>query len=82
MPAIETDPVTITLPRDDLGQIIDGLCCRQDAYRKTAEYHETGTCSDPTFVVEEVTDAEEARALEARYAGIIAALQAQLHAQC
>jgi len=45
MPAIETDPLTITLPRHDLGQIIDGLCCRQEAYRKTAEYHEPGGSS-------------------------------------
>ena len=77
MPAIETDPVTITLPRDDLGQIIDGLCCRQDAYRKTAEYHETGTCSDLGFVVEEVTDAEEARDLERRYAYLIKMIREQ-----
>ena len=38
MPAIETDPVTITLPRHDLGQIIDGLRIPQSVTwgRKTA----------------------------------------------
>jgi hypothetical protein len=79
--ATSQDTVKLELPRNDVGQIIDGLCCRLDAYRKTAEYFETGSCSDAGFVIEEVTDAAEARELEERYAQLIRALQEQVREQ-
>jgi hypothetical protein len=69
--------VTITLSRDDLGQIIDGLCCREDAYRKTAECLKTGQMA-ADFIVEEVSDAAEAGNLAEIYSDIINTLRQQM----
>ena len=54
----------------DLGQVIDGLEVRADAWRMTATYLETGEAPEG-FVIEECADAEEARRLESHYRRII-----------
>ena len=43
----------------DLGQLLDGLEVRAEAWEKTADYHRTGE-SPPDFIVEECNDADEA----------------------
>jgi len=75
---MSNDTVTLTLSRNYAGQIIDGLQCREDAYRKTAEYLETGIVQDLSFVCEEVSDADEARSLADLYAEIIHEINQQM----
>jgi hypothetical protein len=55
----------------DLGQLIDGLEARADAWRLTAVYLETGEAPDG-FVIEECSDAEEARRIAEHYQLILA----------
>lgn len=57
----------------DLGQLIDGLEARADAWRLTAVYLETGEVPDG-FVIEECSDAEEARRIAEHYQRILANL--------
>ena len=64
----------------DLGQLIDGLEARADAWRLTAVYLETGEAPDG-FVIEECSDAEEARRIAEHYQRILASLLAQKAAQ-
>lgn len=64
----------------DLGQLIDGLEARADAWRLTAVYWETGEAPDG-FVIEECSDAEEARLIAGHYESIIATVQAQMKQQ-
>jgi hypothetical protein len=54
----------------DLGQVIDGLEVRANAWRLTAEYLENGEAPDG-FVIEECDDAEEARRLAEHYQRIL-----------
>lgn len=54
----------------DLGQLIDGLEARAEAWRLTAVYLETGESPDG-FVIEECSDAEEARRIAEHYEGIL-----------
>lgn len=70
--------VTLTLPQNYVGQILDGIRCREEAYRHTAEYLENGAVEDVSFVCEEVTDAEEARDLAEFYQEIIACITNQV----
>ena len=76
--------VTLMLPRNFVGQMLDGLCCREQSYRDTAEYLEHGVTPDPgsTFIIEEVKDAEEARTLAGFYREVIEEVDGQLHAIC
>ncbi|MEZ4758057.1 MAG: hypothetical protein R2817_14610 [Flavobacteriales bacterium] len=55
----------------DLGQLIDGLEARTDAWSLTATYLETGEAPDG-FVIEECSDAEEARLIAEHYQQILA----------
>lgn len=75
------ETVTLTLSRNYAGQIIDGLQCREDAYRQTAEYLETGLVQNSDFIVEEVSDASEARSLADFYAQIIHTISQQMKDQ-
>ncbi len=60
----------------DLGQVIDGLEVRANAWRLTAEYLETGEAPDG-FVIEECHDAKEARRLAEHYQRILRSLVQQ-----
>jgi hypothetical protein len=73
--------LTIRLDSEDLGQLLDGLRCRAEAWHGTAEYMETGYSARDDFVVEECSDAEEARAIAAHYDRIISSIEAQVAAQ-
>ena len=70
----------IRLEENDLGQMIDGLEVRAEAWEKTSDYHRTGE-SPTDFIVEECSSAEEAEKIAARYRSIIAKIQKQREAQ-
>ena len=64
----------------DLGQLIDGLEARANAWRLTAEYLETGSAPGG-FVIEECDDAEEAQRIADHYQRILATVTEQQVAQ-
>ncbi len=67
--------VTLTLPDQMVGQILDALMVREEAWSNTAAWFE-GTASSDT-VIEDCRDAEEARGLANRYREIIDAIRQQ-----
>ena len=70
----------IKLDAHDLGQLLDGLEARAEAWEKTAEYHRTGQ-SPPDFLVEECNDAYEADRIANHYRSIIAKIWKQREEQ-
>jgi len=71
---------TINLNSLDLGQMLDGIEQRALSYRNTEHYHAFGeTLSDD--VVEEVTDADEARQIAEHFERIMSTVQAQMDEQ-
>jgi hypothetical protein len=71
----------ITIDSFDLGQILDGLRVRAEAWRNTAEYLETGLVPDDSFICEECRDAEEATKIADHYDKVIADIQRQIEEQ-
>lgn len=71
------DSVMLSLHKWQVGQMLDGLQCREDAYRATAEYLEDGSLPSADFVIEDVASAQEARNLADTYAHIIASIRKQ-----
>ncbi len=67
----------IRLTGFDLGQLVDGLEVRADAWRNTANYLSTGETPTYDFVVEECIDAHEAQRLADHYDCIIAQILEQ-----
>ena len=67
----------IRLNAFDLGQLIDGLEARADAWRNTATYMTNGEAPTDDFLAEECNDAEEAERLEKHYRRIIATVMEQ-----
>lgn len=61
----------------DLGQLLDGLDARAEAWEKTAEYHRTGE-SPSDFIVEECNDADEAEKIASHYRSIITKIREQM----
>ena len=70
----------IRLEENDLGQLLDGLDARAEAWEKTARFHRTGE-SPVNFFVEECTDANEADRIATHYRSIISAIEEQREAQ-
>ena len=70
----------IELDDIDLGQLLDGLEVRAEAWEKTADYYRTGVAPDD-FIMEECRDAEEAEKIAAHYRSIIAKILTQQSAQ-
>jgi hypothetical protein len=68
----------IELNELDLGQILDGLEIRAEAWERTAAYHHTGE-SPPDFIVEECSDADEAEGIARYYRSIISIIRKQMH---
>lgn len=60
----------------DLGQVIDGLETRADAWRLTAVYLKTGEAPEGV-VIEECSDAEEARRIAEHYQRILGTILQQ-----
>ena len=71
---------TIELDSNDLGQLLDGLNARATSWNATAEYMDGGSNHD-LFIIEECSDAEEARAVAAHYERIITTIEEQVKAQ-
>ncbi len=74
----EDKMITIRLPENDIGQIIDGLCVRQNEWRYTQRYFEEGY-QESGRIIEECRDAEEARKIADYYEEIISELRTQLN---
>ena len=72
--------VTLRLPRNDVGQIIDGLTQRMIIWKTTEEYLETGY-SHHGDCIEECSDPEEARFIAQYYKNIIDSINKQLEQQ-
>src|SRR4051812_44522679 len=73
---------TIKLDDFDLGQALDGLNARAEAWEKTADYMRTGaTPGGEIFVIEECDDAEEADKIAEHYRSIIDNLEKQMGEQ-
>lgn len=72
---------TLLLSRQDLGQLLDGLRTRAEAWTKTAEYLETGYTSDDSFVCEECNNPDEAKSIAAHYQRIITNIEQQVQKQ-
>jgi len=72
---------SIQLEQNDLGQLLDGLHSRSEAWHGTATYLESGNTPSDDFVIEECRDADEARAMAEHYDRIIAVINAQVKAQ-
>lgn len=62
----------LRLEANDLGQLLDGLRCRAEAWRDTAIYLQTGEPPSGFFLPEECRDAEEAESIATDYERIIA----------
>lgn len=71
----------IHLERNDLGQLLDGLRVRADAWLKTAEYLEVGHVTDESFVCEECSDPHEAKSIALHYERIIIGIEKQVRKQ-
>jgi hypothetical protein len=69
---------TITLARNDLDQIIDGLTQRMESYERTAEFLDDESHNLEGFLIEEVRDSTEARTLTSHYRRIIEEITRQL----
>ena len=65
----------------DLGQILDGLRCRQESWTNTAIYLRDEYFPDDSFVCEECSDADEARRVADHYQRIISAIERQIEEQ-
>jgi hypothetical protein len=64
----------------DFGQMMDGLCARQEAWVKTAAWHR-GELYDPHFPVEESADEDEAQTIADHYSAILETLREQARDQ-
>lgn len=71
------DAMAIRLPRNDIGQIVDALCVRRDDWRYTQRYLEEDY-EEPERVIEECSDADEARRIADYYDEIIAKIRSQI----
>lgn len=71
---------TITLNSIDLGQLLDGIEQRALSYRNTEHYHAFGEALSDN-IIEEVSDADEARQIAEHYERILAAVQVQIEEQ-
>jgi hypothetical protein len=75
--AMSVSKVQIALDEMMVGQILDALESRREAWEKTSAYFR-GVLNDPFFSIEECTDAEEADQIAAYYLEIENELRAQL----
>lgn len=73
---MSTSKVQILLDESMVGQILDALEVRREAWEKTSAYFR-GTLNDPFFSIEECTDAEEADQIAAYYIEIECELREQ-----
>ncbi len=73
------DPeISLKLPRQMVGQIVDGLRERRQVWINTAEYMETGYSEEFCFI-EECSNADEARNIATCYEKIIGVIEKQMN---
>ena len=65
----------------DLGQVLDGLRCRQQSWANTAIYLHDEYFPDDSFVCEECSDANEAQRIADTYQRIITTIETQIAEQ-
>jgi len=70
------DNVKLKLPGLAIGQILDALYLRMEAWEYTEEYLNTGQVHEP-YCVEECSSAYEARRIADYYKGIIQSIEKQ-----
>lgn len=71
----------IQIDSHDLGQLLDGLHVRSEAWQKTSEYLKSGYASEESFICEECSNANEAAAIASHYLKIIALIERQVDEQ-
>lgn len=71
----------IVLNQHDLGQLLDGLRIRAEAWSKTADYLESGFNPDDSFLCEECSNPQEARHIAQHYEKIITNIEGQVEKQ-
>ena len=71
----------IVLNQHDLGQLLDGLRIRAEAWGKTADYLESGFNADDYFIIEECSDPHEARGTAQHYEKIATDIETQVAKQ-
>ena len=75
------ESVTLKLSRLDVGQVMDGLQVRLEAWRGTQMYFESGFPPSPDFMIEDASDAEEAEQIADHYERILSTIREQVNAQ-
>lgn len=78
---ITSKKLQLTLSDDDVGQLLDGLRIRAEAWTKTADYMESGFHADDAFICEECNDSNEARRIAQHYERIITEIERQVETQ-
>jgi hypothetical protein len=73
--------VTLVLPRDFAGQIVDGLSVLIEQWDATAEYHEHGQTTGEPIIIREAKDANEAIWIANFYRAIRGSILEQIEAQ-
>ena len=69
--------IELKLSRNDLGQVIDGLCVRRDSWRYTQRHLEDGYVESDRLI-EECSNADEASDIADCYDRIISQVQSQM----
>ena len=70
-----------TLEGFDIGQILDGLRCRQESWANTAIYLRDDYLPNDSFLCEECSDSDEAQKIANHYQRIINAIEQQIEEQ-
>ena len=70
-----------TLEGFDIGQILDGLRCRQESWANTAIYLRDDYFPNESFLCEECSDSDEAQKIADHYQRIISAIEQQIDEQ-
>ena len=73
--------LTIELSSHDLGQLLDGIRMRAEAWQKTADYLKSGYSSDDSFICEECSGPKEAQRIARHYDKIISEIEKQIQQQ-
>lgn len=73
---MKSDEFNLKLSRNDIGQIIDAICVRRDAWRYTQRYLEEGY-EEHDRIIEECKDSSEACKIASHYDDIIKNIKIQ-----
>jgi hypothetical protein len=73
---MKSDEFNLKLSCDDIGQIIDAICVRRDAWRYTQRYLEDGY-EEQDRIIEECKDPDEACKIVGHYDDILKNIKSQ-----